>query len=107
LPVTNPQHRQKLGGAEGRVIVNCMFAIDCHLPPMSQDQDMGRELSGGTMLRYALVGIGLLGAVIIGKQVIEAFDAIRSMGSGLSAGAEWKNPPVSKRKKNGPYRSGV
>jgi hypothetical protein len=73
---------------------------------MSQDQDTDRELSGRTMLRYALVGIGLLCVAVVVRNGVDLFNQIRSPGGGHTVGAKWSNPHAVKRIKN-PYGSGA
>jgi len=71
---------------------------------MSQDQDMGRELSGGTMLRYALVGIGLLSVAVVVRQGHDLVSEIRSPSAVTTVGAGSNSSPVLKRKRPD-YRS--
>jgi hypothetical protein len=65
-------------------------------------------LSGGTLLRYALVGIGLLCAMVVASGTIKLASEIRAIGSGgsksaVTAKAEWSNASGPKRRKD-PYR---
>ena len=70
---------------------------------MSEDQNTGRELSGGTMLRYALVGIGLLSVAAVARQGHDLVSEIRSP-SAVTVGAGSNSSPVLKRKRPD-YRS--
>jgi hypothetical protein len=71
---------------------------------MNKDRDTGRELSGSTMLRYALVGIGLLSVAVIARQGHDLISEVRSPSAAVTVGAGGDSLPVLKRKRPD-YRS--
>ena len=66
---------------------------------------MGRELSGVTMLRYALVGIGLLSVAAVARQGHDLVSEIRSPSATVTTVGAGSNSSSVLKRKRPDYRS--